>query len=282
MKDYLILNEACDYVRKLSNSTVDSIIISHEKLLSELFINNRLFYKTVFKSFRFNLAAFLMSDFYNLNEATLFSVKEKFIPLGMMSLNSVSSFLGLLIVTDRIKVKRHKSDARKFQYIITCKLKNETYHLLNSLVTPLKESIGIKHPLNEKCIDEYLNGFFHNFVDVLNSGSFNFDDIEGASVFITRDSGHMILMKLFCNRKANGEGFYTTSSIKTLATECAVSRSHLKSILSQAEHAGLIINSGKESNFMLTERFCKLARDYMRKYMAFCIVGLGWNEICFN
>ncbi|HHR1268024.1 TPA: hypothetical protein ACS61N_004589 [Klebsiella oxytoca] len=281
-KQISTLDESLSFVNGLSDSTIDNIITSHEKLLSDLFGCNRLFFKTVFKSFRFNLATFILSDYYNLKEATLFSVKEKFIPFKMMSRNSISSFFGLLIVTERIKVKRQKSDARRLQYTVTKKLKEETYNLLNSLIIPLEEEKIVRFPLEKSCIDDYLKGFFNNFVSVLNSGLFNFDDIENSHIFITRDSGHMIILKLFCNRKEVHDGLYYTSPIKSLSDECAVSRSHLKSILNQSQSVGFVVDSGKENEFMVTEKFCIFVRAYMRKYIAYCLVGIGNKDIFSN
>lgn len=109
-------------INKIDDKKLDDIIHEHSVLLFELYKTNKLFYKTVFKAHRFNLAALILTISFE-DESSFSEVMRRFMPLNLMSKNSVSNFFNMLVFTGRIKTTRNINDTRKINFQLTEKLK---------------------------------------------------------------------------------------------------------------------------------------------------------------
>lgn len=246
--------------------SLDKAIFLHYELLSELYAKNKFFYKNVFKSHRFKLISLIVTEGLISHEPTFLNLYKNFLPINLMSKNSISSFFSFLVVSGRVKVWSSKEDKRKVVYGLTDKFKVEASNLLNTMLVPLNNLF------KEEVIS--LEEFIKNFSPVVYGGYFDFESIKYAEIFIDRDAGHTIILNLYCNKIKIDEFKYKTLSVKELAERCGVSRSHIKKILFTAAEVGFVLNPGGEDGVLITEKFNSFALKYMIKYFSLSKIGL--------
>lgn len=269
-----LINTTFEFIQKTDISSLDKAIHSHFSELMQLYIKNKLFYKSVFKSYRFNLACLIITEYYTKENSKLLDVTNQFLPLKLMSKNSISTFYNLLVVTGRIKVWRSKIDGRRFKFSVTDKLKNESFNLIRSMALPMEEYIT-DLSINYDDTEIFLINYFKHFSKIVYSNNFNFDKVENADIFISKDAGHTIILNLFCHRTPITEDIYKTISVRDLSNACGVSRSHIKKILIMAENAGFIFDSSKENEIIITSKFLEFTREYMSLYFSFVLISLN-------
>ncbi len=255
---------------------LDNAILNHYKLVSSLYKKNPPLYKTIFKSYRFNLISLIATEYYTKKNPTFSDLYDFFLPLNLMSKNSTSSFLSFLIVTGRLERSIFTKDRRKVTYKLTEKFKSEAFMLIETMVYPLCKLVNIEHATRID-VDSFLHFFLNNFSRIIYNNLFSFNNIHNSDIFLTKDAGHNILVSLYCNRKQHTVNTYSSLSVRELSNTCGVSRSHIKKILSNAGAVNLINNSGSEGKVILTQEFIELVQNYMAKYFSFCLVGLEFK-----
>ncbi|SSH85070.1 hypothetical protein [Klebsiella pneumoniae] len=258
-------------INKIDDKKLDDIIHEHSVLLFELYKTNRLFYKTVFKAHRFNLAALILTISFE-DESSFSEVMRRFMPLNLMSKNSVSNFFNMLVFTGRIKTTRNINDTRKINFHLTEKLKKETYLLITTMTQPLSINLNFG---NLVCgSDAFLRSFFYGFSRLVINNLFFFDSVPHANIFINRDGGHAIILCLFCEKVKITDNRYLSIKVNDMTNKCGVSRSHILKILDDMKAVGFIAGDISNNRLILTGEFCDFARDYFRLYFSFCMMGM--------
>lgn len=258
-------------INSLPYSKIESAIYLHFERLTSHYEENKLLYKTIFKSYRFNLVSLIITEFYMVNEPTYTNIYKRFLPLNLMSKNSISTFFSFLLVTGRIRVWPSEKDKRKMAFEVTDKIKNEAFNLINTMVSPLNLVLGKKIAPEEP--EDFLLYFFEKFSTIVYNNLFEFKCINHSDIFINKDAGHTIILNLYCNRIKDDSRHYKTLTVKELANNCGVSRSHIKKILSSAGEVGFVINPNSEGNIIITEDFNNFTQEYMKRYFSLCMVG---------
>lgn len=269
-----LINEKIAVIRKLGDIHLDKAIYYHYSEVMRLYKKNKLFYKSIFKSHRFNLACLLIAEYYTKENAKLLDITNHYLPLKILSKNSIAAFYNSLIVTGRIKVWRSQVDGRHVRFSITDKLKDEACELILSMLKPVRKYFN-NESINEDIMENLTEIYFKNFSAIIYLNHLSFDQIESAKIFIDKDAGHTIIINLFCHKKPITKDTYKTLSVKDLSYACGVSRSHIKKILNTAEAAGFIHNPSKESEIIITRKFLEFTREYMSLHLSFALISLN-------
>lgn len=252
---------------------LESAILQHFEQVSSLYKKNPLLYKTIFKSYRFNLISLIASEFYMNDEPAFSDIYTRFLPSNLMSKNSVSAFFSFLVVTGRLTISPHSKDKRKVAYVLTNKFKSEAFLLITTMTNPLCRVYNFPD-ISRTSVNHFLNTFLSNFSKLIYADLFNFECVKHTDIFITKDAGHTILLNLYCNRKQHGRNTYKTLTVRELSAVCGVSRSHIKKILVNAGDFNLVSNPRAESNIILNPSFITMVREYMIHYFSLCLIGL--------
>ncbi|MFG1174668.1 hypothetical protein AAFN90_13955 [Erwiniaceae bacterium CAU 1747] len=269
-----IINRNISFIQARPILMLESAILKHYEQVSTLYKKNPLLYKTIFKSHRFNLISLIATEYYMNEESTFSDVYTRFLPLNLMSKNSVSAFFSFLVVTGRLKISTYPKDKRKVAYELTNKFKSEAFMLINTMTNPVCKLFGVEEH-SRMSVNDFLTCFLSNFSKLIYTNNFNFDSVEKADVFINKDAGHTILLNLYCNRVQFTNDTYKSLNVKELCTICGVSRSHIKKILATAGELNLVSNPSAEGNIILNHSFISLVRSYMTRYFSLCYIGLG-------
>ena len=246
---------------------IDEIILLHEKLLSEFYAKKPLFYKMLFKSFRFYIASATFSIYYCKPTASLKFAKE-FIAAQekSISLNTLNSLFTLLMVSGRLVVYRSEENARDMLFRPSESVQQEISDLIKSMLTPWRTyytCIGSRYRCHAK---NFLPQFFLRYGDFI----FNHITIKSilpeSELFIERDAGHMIMLILYKEYILQDSRRIILSS-KKIASYSHVSRSHICSLLREAQDAGFI---HVENNLFLelSDKFINMFRLYFSLYLA--------------
>lgn len=267
LKTYERILELKDII--YNDTYLDQAINLHYKLISAEFLKKKLFYKYIFSNGRFIISTNVASVFYSRDDAFLSDVSQECLKTGIVSPNTVSSLLTLFKVSGRLSIIKSNKDLRKKKYVLTDKGTQDTLTLLNTMIPCLKNfQSGSEAP---KYIEtQHLRLFFTEYSKIQSSSIFLINLVKKSDIFISKDSGHMIFITIYmicaCNKKD-----HTLSSI---AKSCGVSRTHLKSIIDNAEHNDLLYFDQNQGKIHTNDSFVMLFKEYMSYYFAFVQYGL--------
>lgn len=268
LKIYSTIQELSKSIRK--NEKFDAAINMHCDLMLNEFQNKRLFYKFIFSNNRFIISTVTASVFYSNEEPYLSDVKNECLKTGLVTPNTISSLLVLFKASGRISLIESLSDRRKKTFIINSKGLEDILALINTMVPAVK--IMFSSPMASDVLNKsHLPAFFKEYATIHKSSIFLVDLVKKSNIFITKDSGHMILICLYMMGLSKNKKRETMSS---LANKCAVSRSHLRGIVFEAEKNGLLKFNSLENTIYLYEGFTNMFLQYMSYYFSFIQLGL--------
>lgn len=263
-----VISELKESTHKIINSkNIDEMIMIHEVMLSTFYSKKPFFYKMIFKYFRFYVATAIFSIYYCTPSPTLKNVKYFFSQQeGLISVNTINSLLIQLRVSGRIEVYRNKDNRRENLFRPSCAAVQEIYDLIQCIIKPWEIFHGEACGHYVKSPEILLPSFFLRYGDFV----FNFitmkDLIPEAELFIEKDAGHMIMLILYKEYvQQNSQIIMLTH--KKIASYSHVSRSHVFSVLRDAQNAGFV--TVKNNLFIeLSDRFISMFRTYFSFYLA--------------
>ncbi|WP_373240926.1 hypothetical protein [Kluyvera ascorbata] len=254
-----------------SNPLFLSAVKMHcESILTE-FRQDKLFYKYIFSNNRFIISTITASVFYNKDEAFLSDVVCECLQTGMVSKNTISSLFILFRVSGRILLKCSESDKRKKSFQITRKGNIDIVKLLNTMVPALRliHHEGEGNPVYLSA--EHMPFFFKEYAKIHRSSLYLVNLVKDSDVFISKDSGHMILVCLYM--LAIGEK-KQKSVLNAVSKECGVSRTHLRNILIKAEEKNMLSFNNDTGEIVIYESYMTMFMSYMSYYFSFVQFGL--------
>lgn len=269
------------YVKKTLESRADEImssshfppaVLDHHKNIILLFSKNRLFYKSAFKSNRFLIVLQLFCDFYTKNTPYLDDLKSACLDMNIISLNPLNSFIMALRVTSRLSVSKSIDDKRKLIFKPTQKANNEAISFIESIT---KSISIITNKYYEISNETSLRHFFIRYSDVIYSKNYMHLILPESSIFIHRDSGHMILLSLY-TRYIVSNNFQFKYELFHVAHECGVSRSHLRRCIAEAQVVGLVYFDSLTSIITVTKELIDITSRYMAIY--FSAIEYGFRK----
>jgi hypothetical protein len=245
------------------------VIVSHHKMLSDVYNSSHLYYKTLFKSNKFILGISLLAIYVSCENPTIDQVKEYCGKLNIFSANSISSFIIFLRVTDRITTTKKNDDKRKLNYRPTKKALSEAELLIKTMLLPLEKITPNFAERVSIPSENFVLDFFLKYSKIVFANIFLHIIIPESACFILKDAGHMMIINIMVkhiNSKSNRFSFNMVKSAK----ECGVSRTHLKKTLLDAQKEGLLEVNSVDGELILNESFHTMSIHYMSLYLA-CI-----------
>ena len=246
---------------------LDDIILQHENILSALYRKKPLFYKMLFKYFRFYTASAIFSLYYRQPTLSLKLAKSLIIRQHKsISINTLNSLFTLLSVSGRIEIYRRPDHSGDYFYRPTESVKQEISDLIASLLVPWQTHDQEPPVFLPADISARLPQFFKRY------GEFIFQQITltgilpECSLFIEKDAGHMIMLILYTESIRQNSKRILISPRK-IACYGHVSRSHVDGVLKAAQAAGYL---SVENNLFITlsGTFITLFRRYFSLYLA--------------
>ena len=241
-----------------------------ESILAE-FRQDRLFYKYIFSNNRFIISTITASVFYNKDEAFLSDVVCECLQTGMVSKNTISSLFLLFRVSGRILLECSESDKRKKSFQITKKGNIDIVKLLNTMVPALRviHNEGDGNPVYLSI--DHMSLFFKEYAKIHRSSLYLVNLVKDSDIFISKDSGHMILVCLYMLAIGDKN---QKSVLNTVSKECGVSRTHLRNILVKAEEKNMLSFNKDTGEIVIYETYMTMFMSYMSYYFSFVQFGL--------
>lgn len=252
------------------NKNLEAAIKLHCDSIFHEFRQRKLFYKFIFSNNRFIISTITASVFYSREEAYFSDVTHECLKTGLVSPNTVSSLLTLFKVSGRISVVASQRDLRKKKYLMTKKGTNDILVLLNTM-TPSLQLLFSEPECSVLLNDRKLPEFFQQYSKIHDSSIFIVNLVKDIEVFISKDSGHMILVTLYLlglNNKSTNE------TLSSIAKTCGVSRTHLRNIVTEAESRRLLCFDREKNKVYMHNGFLDMFRNYMSFYFSFIKFGL--------
>lgn len=257
-----------------SHKDIELVMQKHYKLMFKLYLTKPLYFKVIFKANRFIIGTAVMTYFFTTDNPTLRHVKDFCKTTGLISENTVDSFLLFIRVGGRMEVKKDPLDKRKLNYTVTSRAQDETRALINTMMIPY----GMLYPDFDvsRCLkmENFNAEYFRKYSEIILNQIYLFDMVPDCKEFIFRDAGHMMLMDLYIEsiRQQNAviEYNYLKASLK-----CGVSRSHIKRCLKAAEAGGLLRLDSANNTIVLHLTFMQMVLNYFCVYMAMVEYGLS-------
>lgn len=256
----------------MSSVHFPSAVLDHHKNIILLFSKNRLFYKSAFKSNRFLIALQLFCDFYTKSNPYLDDLKSACLDMNLISLNPLNSFIMTLRVTNRISVSKSIDDKRKLVFKPTQKANNEAISFIESITKSISMITDTHYDISNEIS---LRHFFIRYSDVIYSKNYMHLILPESSIFIHRDSGHMMLLSLY-TRYIVSNNVQFKYELFHVAHECGVSRSHLRRCIADAQIMGLVHFDSVTSLITVTKELIDIASRYMAIY--FSAIEYGFRE----
>ncbi|KNC08246.1 hypothetical protein HS962_02195 [Pantoea sp. BIGb0393] len=256
-----------------SHKNIALVMQKHYKLLFRLYLTKPLYFKAIFKANRFIIGSAIMAYFFTTHKPTLCQVKDFCKKTGLISNNTIDSFLLFIRVSGRMEVEKDAQDKRKLTYKVTTKALDETRALINTMMIPygmLYEDFDVSACLKMKT---FKTEYFKKYADITLNHVYLFDMVPESKAFIFRDAGHMLLMDLYIETLKQQSSVIEYNYLKA-SLKCGVSRSHIKRCLQAAEAVGLLTLDAANNSIILHLSFMQMALDYFAVYMAMVEYGL--------
>ncbi|XXN66172.1 hypothetical protein ACRQ84_22105 (plasmid) [Enterobacter ludwigii] len=256
-----------------SHKNIALVMQKHYNLLFRLYLTKPLYFKVIFKANRFIIGSAIMAYFFTTDKPTLCQVKDFCKKTGLISNNTIDSFLLFIRVGGRMEVEKDAQDKRKLTYKVTRKALDETRALINTMMIPygmMYEDFDVSACLKMKT---FKTEYFKKYAEITLNHVHLFDMVPESKAFIFRDAGHMLLMDLYIETIKQKSSVIEYNFLKA-SLKCGVSRSHIKRCLQAAEAAGLLTIDTVNNTIILHPSFMQMALDYFAVYMAMVEYGL--------
>lgn len=270
-----IMNAHVAAIKSRPDEEFEKAIRQHYTSMQHAYNNNKLFYKTIFKSHRFLLATMVVTEYFTSDTPLLSEVKKEFMGMNMLSENTVSSFLIFLRISRRMTIHPWNGDRRKLIYAITDKGIGEIRDLISTMASPLAGLFPAVDFTRKMQDEAFLTTFFRNYAAVVTTRLFHFDMVENINIFILKDAGHKIMLSLYCNSQPVNDGRVVTFPLSRISANCGVSRSHIKRIIIEAEQKALIAYNRSSNAITLLPGFINMFRNYIAYYFSSVCIGFG-------
>jgi hypothetical protein len=251
----------------IHTTKINELIMIHELMLKTFYSKKPLFYKMIFKYSRLSCIASIFSIYYSKPQATLKDVKDFIHSQNKpISINTLNSLLIQLRVSGRLDVFRNPNNKRESLYQPSLKVIEEIYELIQTMLKPyqiLHRKAAIQP---ETRAEEMVPLFFSRYSHIVCNHITIPELLPESELFIDKDAGHMIMLILY-KEYIQQNSTRIMLSHKKIAAYSFVSRTHVCSLLREAQAAGLI---SLENNLFieLSENFIKLFQEYFSLYLA--------------
>lgn len=246
----------------------------HYRLLFRLYLTKPLYFKVIFKANRFIIGSALIAYFYTTEKPTLRQVKDFCKKTGLISDNTIDSFLLFIRVGGRMDVKKDPQDKRKLNYQVTSKALDETRALINTMMIPY----GMLYPEFDVsgCLkmENFTASYFQKYSEITLNQVYLFEMVPDCKAFVFRDAGHMLLMDLYIESIKQQTVVIEYNYLKA-SLKCGVSRSHIRRCLQAAEVGNLLTLDTANNTIILHPTFMQMALNYFAVYMAMVEYGLS-------
>lgn len=256
-----------------SNKNISLVMQKHYKLLFRLYLTKPLYFKVIFKANRFIIGSAIMAYSFTSANPTLRDVKDFCKKTGLISDNTIDSFLLFIRVGGRMEVRKDALDKRKLTYTVTNKALDETRALINTMMIPYGMLYGDFDVSACLKMENFHAEYFKKYAEITLKHVYLFDMVPESKAFIFRDAGHMLLMDLYIESLQQKTTVIEYNYLKA-SLKCGVSRSHIKRCLQDAEAAGLLTLDKASNTLILHLSFMQMALDYFAVYMAMVEYGL--------
>lgn len=246
---------------------LNDIILQHENILSAVYRKKPLFYKMLFKYFRFYTASAIFSIYYCQPTPSLKIAKALITRQHKsISINTLNSLFTLLSVSGRIDIYRQPDNSGDYFYRPTESVKQEISDLIASLLIPWQGSCQKPPVFLPADISARLPQFFKRYGDFIFQQITLIGILPECSLFIEKDAGHMIMLILY-TESIRQDCARILISPRKIARYSHVSRSHVDGVLKAAQDAGYL---SVENNLFITlsGTFIALFRRYFSLYLA--------------
>lgn len=263
-----LISSLVQHAHQISHSAnINGIILLHEKMLSEFYIKKPLFYKMLFKSFRFYIATAIFSIYYCKPSPSLKLTKELILKQEKsISINTLNSLFTLLMVSGRLDVYKNQDNPREMLFRPSESAEKEISDLINSVLKPWQQYYCCQGGRYRCHAKNFLSQFFSRYGDFVFNNITIKELLPESELFIEKDAGHMIMLILYKEYVLQDTQRVILSS-KKIASYSHVSRSHISSLLKEAQNAGFI---HVENNLFidLSDKFIEMFRRYFSLYLA--------------
>lgn len=240
-------------------------ITEHQNHINNIVSVNKSHLKKIFKYCRFDVINKMLLIYFTEKKPTIKKLKELVINEGGVSINSLTAFVDYLHFSKYITFEKNENDKRCLLFYPTADLFNLMSELLRSFAIPYinltkKENFEIN-----------IEKFYKNYKKLLYNGLKPLNNNLEANIFLNHDSGHLIMLKIY-TEYVKSNGYNLKLSQTELAKYTSTSRTHIKSILSNAYRNGVIIKNGDK--IILSSRFKCACEKYFSLHMAiisFCL-----------
>ncbi|MCX0498480.1 hypothetical protein [Erwinia billingiae] len=257
-----------------SHKDIEAVMQKHYRLLFRLYLTKPLYFKVIFKANRFIIGSALIAYFYTTEKPTLRQVKDFCKKTGLISDNTIDSFLLFIRVGGRMDVKKDPQDKRKLNYQVTSKALDETRALINTMMIPygmLYPDFNVSGYLK---MENFTASYFQKYSEITLNQVYLFDMVPDCKAFVFRDAGHMLLMDLYIESIKQQTVVIEYNYLKA-SLKCGVSRSHIRRCLQAAEVGGLLTLDTENNTIILHPTFMQMALNYFAVYMAMVEYGLS-------
>ncbi|MHA6308593.1 hypothetical protein ACX3SV_16045 [Hafnia paralvei] len=265
------------HIQKLPNFR--TCVEKHYDLMLSMCKTHPLFYKTMFKDTRFNIAITVLCFYFTQKAPTLSDVKNYCVNHGLGSHNSLESLMFFLRVGGRLNVFKSEKDKRILLFNPTEKGLNETRRYLANSLAIFPELLP-DYRLEKNHLDSYegLEKFFIRCAELFFNDVIVSNILPDSQIFLLKDAGHMIFIRLYLEalKQKENPGVATTISYSQIAKETSVSRTHLRRIVDAAAKKSLM-TPHENMTLTLHDSFITLAEEYMGLYFAFVLYCLEIN-----
>lgn len=258
-------------------ASINDMILLHEQALTKFYCRKPLFYKMLFKHFRFYVTSVLISYYYCKPQATLKSAKV-FIRQHQqpISNNTLNSLLMLLRVSGRLEIFENATQRQRF-YRPSASMKHEIYDLIQSLLSPWRHYYTTTNRLvHEGNVDILLPQFFSGYINLIRNHVTIIDLLPEVAPFINKDGGHMVLLIMY-TEYVRQKSHRIMLSFKKIAGYSHVSRAHICSLLKEAQSKGYIV---VENNLFirLSDKFILMFESYFCLYLAMILHSINITQ----
>lgn len=263
-----IISSLMLHAYEISNySDLDDIILHHEKLLINFYAKKPLFYKTLFKSFRFYITSAIFSLYYCKSTPPL-KIAKKIImsQVKNISTNTLNSLFTLLVVSGRLEIYRSEERTREMLFRPSKSVGEEIYELIQSVLIPWEVHYCSKDKATVKGADAFIPAFFYRYSDFIFNHVTMEELLPTSALFIERDAGYMVMLILY-KEYVLQKNQRIMLSTKKIASYSHASRTHIHKLLQEAQSAGLI---AVENNLFieLSDKFVSMFQMYFSLYLA--------------
>jgi hypothetical protein len=258
-----------EYCREITCSSVfHQAALNHCDIMVGLYKTNPFFYKFAFRESRFCVILALCCFVFGNQVTSLSEVKMLCSRYNISGSNRIIAILDFLRFSGRLTMKRDAVDRRKITINPEDKALVELKSVLESVFSPLALLYPGKVPVIERIDDPlFRQRFYFRAGESLTRGLIYNLVFPESIDFIDRDGGRIFILDIYRRvARASGETIIDASSLKSLARELRISRSHFSTLVTLGIARGFFCEAPE--GLIVTPCFRAFVERYIALYLA--------------